>query len=45
VVYPLPSNLAAIWLVSGVVSFTIAGAVFAAIYKPGSTPARVAAAT
>lgn len=45
VVYPLPPNLAAIWLVSGVVSFMIAGAVFAAIYKPDSTPARVAAAT
>jgi hypothetical protein len=34
VVYPLPSNLAVCWLVTGVVSFVIAGAVFAAIYKP-----------
>lgn len=34
VVYPLPSNLAVSWFVSGVVSLVIAGAVFAAIYKP-----------
>jgi hypothetical protein len=34
VVYPLPSNLAVSWFVSGVISFVIAGAVFAAIYKP-----------
>lgn len=34
VIYPLPANVAAIWFVSVVVSFTIAGAVFAAIYKP-----------
>ncbi|HEX9852925.1 MAG TPA: hypothetical protein VGA68_07910 [Woeseiaceae bacterium] len=34
VVYPLPSNLAVSWFVTGVISFVIAGAVFAAIYKP-----------
>jgi len=44
VVYPLTSNLAVIWFVGGVVSFMIAGAIFAAIYKPGSATARVAAA-
>ena len=45
VIYPLPANLSAIWLVSGVVSFMIAGAVFAAIYKPDSAAVRAAAAT
>jgi hypothetical protein len=44
VIYPLTSNLAVIWFVSGVISFMIAGAVFAAIYKPGSATTRVAAA-
>ena len=34
VIYPLPASVAAIWFVSVVVSMTIAGAVFAAIYKP-----------
>ena len=34
VIYPLPAYVAAIWFVSVVVSLTIAGAVFAAIYKP-----------
>ena len=34
VIYPLPAYVAAIWFVTVVVSFTIAGAVFAAIYKP-----------
>ncbi|MEX2123270.1 MAG: hypothetical protein WD795_05225 [Woeseia sp.] len=34
VVYPLTPNLVAIWFVTGVVSFVIAGAIFAAIYKP-----------
>lgn len=34
VTYPLPGDLAIIWLVTGVVSFIIVGAVFAAIYKP-----------
>ena len=34
VVYPLPTNVAAIWFVTVVVSLTISGAVFAAIYKP-----------
>jgi hypothetical protein len=37
VIYPLTPNLAAIWFVSGVVSFVIAGAIFAAIYKPKAT--------
>ena len=34
VIYPLPADVASIWLISGIVSFMIAGAVFAAIYKP-----------
>ena len=34
VIYPLPATVAAIWFVTVVVSMTIAGAVFAAIYKP-----------
>ena len=34
VIYPLTGELAVIWFVSGVVGFVIAGAVFAAIYKP-----------
>lgn len=34
VVYPLPSNVAVSWFVSGVVGFVIAGALLAAIYKP-----------
>lgn len=34
VIYPIPENVASIWLVSGLVSFMIAGAIFAAIYKP-----------
>lgn len=36
VVYPLTGELAAIWFVTGVVGFIIAGAVFAAIYKPSA---------
>lgn len=43
VVYPLTSNLAVIWFVTGVVSFVLAGAIFAAIYKP-DTATRPAAA-
>jgi hypothetical protein len=43
VIYPLTTNLAVIWFVGGVVSFMIAGAVFAAIYKPSEGTARVAA--
>lgn len=35
VIYPLPINLAWIWLVTGVIQFAIVGAIFAAIYKPG----------
>jgi hypothetical protein len=33
-VYPLPGSLAVTWFIAGVASFVIAGAVFAAIYKP-----------
>ena len=36
VIFPLTGELAVIWFVSGVVGFVIAGAVFAAIYKPAS---------
>ena len=46
VVYPITANLAMIWFVGGVVSFMIAGAIFAAIYKPSEGAAtRLAAAT
>lgn len=45
VLYPLTSNIALIWFVTGVISFVIAGAVFAAIYKPSAGAAHVAAAT
>lgn len=34
VIYPIPENVATMWLVGIFVSFTIVGAVFAAIYKP-----------
>ena len=34
VIYPLTQELAAIWFVTTVVGFMIAGAVFASIYKP-----------
>ena len=34
VIFPLPANVASIWLLSGFVSMMIAGGVFAAIYKP-----------
>jgi hypothetical protein len=34
VVFPLPQDVASIWLISGIASLIIAGAVFAAIYKP-----------
>ena len=45
-VYPISTNIAVIWFVSGVVSFMIAGAVFAAIYKPSAGTAQsLAAAT
>ncbi|MFQ5548450.1 MAG: hypothetical protein ACE5FV_09170 [Woeseia sp.] len=36
VIYPLTSDLAVIWFVTGVVGLIIAGAVFAAIYKPSA---------
>ncbi len=34
VIYPVPADVATIWLISGLVSFIVAGALFAAIYKP-----------
>ena len=37
VIFPVPSDVATIWLVSGFVSFILAGAIFAAIYKPEAT--------
>ena len=36
VIFPVPANIASIWLISGFATFMIAGAVFAAIYKPES---------
>lgn len=36
VIYPVPADVATIWLISSVMSLIIAGAVFAAIYKPDS---------
>jgi hypothetical protein len=36
VIYPLTSELAAIWFVTSVVGLMIAGAIFAAIYKPST---------
>ena len=44
VVYPITAELAAIWLITGVISFMILGAVFAAIYKPTTAPRAAAAA-
>jgi hypothetical protein len=34
VVYPITPALAAIWFMTGVISFVIVGAIFAAIYRP-----------
>ena len=34
VIYPVPGNVAMIWLISGIASLIVAGAIFAAIYKP-----------
>lgn len=34
VVYPITPAIAAIWFMTGVISFMIAGAIFAAIYRP-----------
>ncbi len=34
VIFPVPGNVAMIWLISSIASLTIAGAIFAAIYKP-----------
>jgi hypothetical protein len=37
VIYPVPADVATIWLISSIASLIIAGAVFAAIYKPDTT--------
>ena len=37
VVYPLPGDLAVNWFLTGVIGFSISGAIFAAIYKPSTT--------
>ena len=37
VIYPVPAEVASIWLISGIATLMIAGAVFAAIYKPDSS--------
>jgi hypothetical protein len=34
VVYPVTEAIAGLWFIAGVISFMIAGAVFAAIYRP-----------
>lgn len=34
VIFPVPGNVAMIWAISGIASLAIAGAIFAAIYKP-----------
>jgi hypothetical protein len=34
VIYPVPADVASIWLISSVGSLVVAGAIFAAIYKP-----------
>jgi hypothetical protein len=34
VIFPVPGDVAMIWLISGIASLTIAGAIFATIYKP-----------
>ena len=36
VIFPVPGSVAMIWLISSIASLTIAGAIFAAIYKPDS---------
>lgn len=36
VIFPLPSDVATVWLLTGVGSLMVSGAVFAAIYKPDS---------
>jgi hypothetical protein len=36
VIFPLPGDLAMTWLISGIATLAIAGAVFAAIYKPAA---------
>lgn len=44
VVYPLSPNIVVIWFVSGVVSFVLAGAIFAVIYRPSARVTSPAAA-
>lgn len=34
--YPLTTNIAVIWFITGVIQFVIAGVVFSAIYKPSA---------
>ena len=34
VIYQVPAEVASIWLISGIATLMVAGAVFAAIYKP-----------
>lgn len=36
VIYVIPGNLAVTWFVTGMISFIIAGAIFAGIYKPST---------
>ena len=36
VIFPLPADVATVWLLTGVGSLMIGGAIFAAIYKPDS---------
>ncbi|MCI0749015.1 MAG: hypothetical protein L0Y32_00535 [Nevskiales bacterium] len=38
VIYPIPLCLALIWLIGGVVTFTLLGAVLAAVYRRGAIP-------
>ena len=37
VIFPLPSDVAVVWLLTGVGTLVLGGAVFAAIYKPDNT--------
>lgn len=36
VVYPITPAIAALWFITGVISFVLAGAIFAAIYRPAT---------
>jgi hypothetical protein len=37
VIFPLPSDVAVVWLLTGVGTLMLGGAVFAAIYKPDTS--------